>query len=152
IASLTLSYDVSLQRVLLGAREGRWTYFYLAPFAWYSLLIWAATVALCVGLLRLSEVIDRRVGWLNVVIWFVAALAIEGAICSLAPFRFDKIFDSDGANSFNTVAQHYTPATMLREFSEVRKYWPPHGQSNMPGKSIFVYQLRKLSKSSKTLP
>src|SRR4051812_17177793 len=113
IASLALSYDVSLQRVVLGAREGRWTYFYIAPFAWYPLLIWGAAAALCVGLLRLSEQVDRH-PVASLLMWFVAAVAIQGMICSLAPFRFDKIFASDGANSFNTVAQHYTPSTMLR--------------------------------------
>lgn len=152
IASLSLSYDVSQQRVLLGAREGGWTYFYLAPFGWYSLVMWAVATGLCVALLRVADPVDRRAPWLNVVMWFVAALAIEGAICSLAPFRFDKIFASDGANSFNTVAQHYTPATMLREYEQVRQYWPPHGQSNMPGKSIFVYWLRRITMRTDVLP
>lgn len=152
VASLKLSYDISQQRVLLGTREGNWTYFYLAPFGWYSLLIWASVTALCLLLLRAADAIDRRGAWPNILIWFVAALAIEGAICSLAPFRFDKIFESDGANSFNTVAQHYTPATILREFEQVRKYWPPHGQSNMPGKPIFVYWLRQITKQTSVLP
>lgn len=152
IASLKLSYDISLQRVLLGAREGNWTYFYLASFGWYSLVIWAAVTAPCLLLVRATDALDRRGAWLNVVIWFFAALAIEGAICSLAPFRFDKIFESDGANAFNTVAQHYTPDTILREFEQVRKFWPPHGQSNMPGKPIFVYWLRHITRETSLLP
>lgn len=152
IASVMLSYDISAQRVLLGAREGNWTYFYLAPFGWYSLVMWAVATTLCIALLRLTEMVETRASWLSVIIWFVAALAIQGVICSLAPFRFDAIFESDGANSFNTVAQHYTPATMLGDFEQVRHYWPPHGQSNMPGKSIFVYWLRQITKRTAVLP
>ena len=41
---------------------------------------------------------------------------------------------------------------MLRDFETVRKYWPPHGQSNMPGKSILVYGLRRISRSPSIIP
>jgi hypothetical protein len=126
VASLTVSYEIALRERAAGPTS------YLAGFGWESIVIWAAATALCGGLLRAAEAIDRRGAWMNVVVWFLAAIVIQGLICSLAPFRFDKIFASDGANSFNTVAQHYTPTAMLRDFVEVRQYWPLHGQSNMP--------------------
>jgi hypothetical protein len=149
--SLLVSHDIALQNVLVGSRPGRWFYFYLAPFSAYSLLIWALAVAVAVGLLRVGSP-GKRSALLPVVLWFVGALAIQGLICSLAPFRFDKIFASDGANSFNTVAQRFTPASMLGDYARVREYWPPHGKSNMPGKSIFVYGLRQITRRIDVLP
>jgi len=146
VASLTVSYEIALRERAAGPTS------YLAGFGWESIVIWAAATALCGGLLRAAEAIDRRGAWMNVVVWFLAAIVIQGLICSLAPFRFDKIFASDGANSFNTVAQHYTPTAMLRNFVEVRQYWPLHGQSNMPGKPILIYWLRGISKRTDVLP
>jgi len=151
-ASLYLSYQIGTQAILVGSREGRWFYFYLASFRPTILLACAAASATGLAALYLSDRVGHASEWLVVLVWFVAAVVIEAAICSLAPFPFDKIFASDGANSFNTVASHFTPGTMLGDFESVRKLWPPHGQSNMPGKSIFVYGLRRISRSGIVLP
>jgi hypothetical protein len=150
--SLSLSHDIALQHILVGSRPGRWFYFYLAPFSVYSLLIWALALAVAIGLLYASDILGKRNAWQPVVLWFVGALAIQGLICSLAPFRFEKIFASDGANSFNTVAQRFTPTSMLGDYARVREYWPPHGKSNMPGKPIFVYGLRQITRRIDVLP
>jgi len=146
--SLYFSYGIATQSVFVGSREGSWVYPYLRPFAWPIIAIWATALAVMVGLLRFSN--GRE--WIWLVICFIAALVVEGLICSLAPYRFNRIFTSDGPNSFHSVAARYTPSTMLRDFEVVRKYWPPHGQSNMPGKSILVYWLRRISRSPSVIP
>jgi hypothetical protein len=150
--SLSLSYDVATQEILVGSIAGRWFYPYLASFSLYTVFIAAVATALCAGPLYVSDVMDRRGEWSVVVMWCVAALAIQGLICSLAPYRFGAIFASDGANSFNSVAQRFTPATILGDFEAVRHYWPPHGQSNMPGKALLVSGLRHISKRVDVLP
>lgn len=151
-ASLALSYGIATQAFTVGSQPDGAVYFYLQPFSVRAMAVFAAASALTAALLCASErVIDRR-EWLAVLLWFVAAIAIEGLICSLAPFRFEQIFLSDGANAFNSVARRYDPATMLGEFEHIRKDWPPHGQSNMPGKSVFVSVLRHASKRADILP
>jgi len=150
--SLYVSYGIATQTVFVGSREGSWVYPYLRPFAWRIIAIWAIALAIMVGLLRLSTRFSNGREWIWLVFCFIAALAVEGLICSLAPYRFARIFTSDGPNSFHSVAARYTPSTMLGDFAAVRKYWPPHGQSNMPGKSVLVYWLRRISRSPSIIP
>ena len=129
-ASLYLSYQIGTQAILVGSPEGRWFYFYLSSFRPTILLACAAASAAGLAALYLSERVGLANEWLVVLVWFVAAVVIEATICSLAPFPFDRIFASDGANSFNTVASHFTPGTMLGDFESVRKLWPPQPEQH----------------------
>jgi hypothetical protein len=125
--SLYFCYGIATQSVFVGSREGSWVYPYLRPFAWRIIAIWATALAVMLGLLRLSTRFSNGREWICLVACFIAALAVEGLVCSLAPYGFARIFTSDGPNSFHSVAARYTPSTMLRDFKEVRVYWPPHG-------------------------
>ncbi len=144
--SLYLSYGLATHTLMVGSRDGRWVYGYMQPLSIRIGIVYVVALALMLFLLRASN----RPGWAGelgvVAVWFAAALVIQALVCWLAPFGFEKIFLSDGANSFNSVASRFTPATMLGDFERARTFWPPHGQSNMPGKAILVYWLRQLSK------
>ena len=146
VLSLQLSYGVATQSVIVGAREGRWVYGYLQPFAWRTVIVFTVAFVGMLAVMRAtaSEFAERE--WVWLLVWFVAAIGVEGLICWLAPFDFARIFASDGANSFYSVADRYGPATMLGDFERVRTYWAPHAQSNMPGKAILVYWLRRISR------
>jgi hypothetical protein len=149
--SLQFSCGIATRTVVVGSREGRWVYPYLHGFGWRPVVIWAVALAGMLLLYRLTESMLRKRPWLWLFVWLVAALVVEALICSLAPYRFDRIFASDGANSFHSVAARYTPAAMLGDFEAVRKYWPLHAYTNMPGKSILVYWLRRISRDPAVL-
>ena len=73
------------------------------------------------------------------------ALALQAVLRSLTLYSFERIFVSDGANSFFGVTQRYYAYTTLVDFDRVRQYWPLHAQSNMPGKLLVIYALRQIS-------
>jgi hypothetical protein len=145
-ASLVVCYHIATHSILLGSREGGWYYGYIRVFAARSLWIWLLATGGCVALLAASESIGRRREWASVFLWFGAALVLQALVRSLTPFTFESIFTSDGANSFYSVTRRYSAATVLRDFADIRQYWPLHAQSNMPGKLLFVYALRQISR------
>jgi len=95
--------------------------------------------------LLLSDRITGRDTWRAVFVWVLLAVALQAILRSLTPYTFEKIFVSDGANSFFSVTQRYYAYTTLVDFDRVRQYWPLHAQSNMPGKLLVIYALRQIS-------
>ena len=142
--SILLSHGFVTRTVVVGSREGRWVP-YIHVFEWRSIVVWAVSLRGCCCCFASLSPLSRDREWLWLFIWIAAALLVEGLICSLAPFRFDRIFVSDGANSFYSVAARYTPSTMLGDFEAARKDWPLHAYANMPGKLVLVYWLRQIS-------
>jgi hypothetical protein len=143
--ALYVSYRVATQSLLLGSVEGRSIYPYVRPFAFSSVAVAALVSAAvwCVLLLP-SPALSRKAWWL--VVWIVAALGLQAALRALTPYSFERIFASEGANSFYTVTTRYFASTVLSEFERVRELWPLHAQSNMPGKLMLVYALRHFSR------
>ena len=146
ILALVVSYRIATQSIVLGSRAGAWVYGYLQPFAVRSLVMFLLVSVLAIALLAVPGTWVARREWWVVAAWLLLALGLQGALRSLTPFSFERIFVSDGANSFYSVARHYFASTVLGDFDRVRAYWPLHAQSNMPGKLMLVYALRNISK------
>jgi hypothetical protein len=148
--ALYVSYRVATQSLLLGSVEGRSVYPYVRPFAFSSVALAAGVSAAVWSLLFLpSPAVSRKAWWL--IVWIAAALALQAALRALTPYSFERIFSSEGANSFYTVTTRYFASTVLSEFERVREFWPLHAQSNMPGKLMLVYALRNLSRRPEVL-
>jgi hypothetical protein len=65
---------------------------------------------------------------------------------SATPVTFERIFASEGANSFYSAAQYFPARLVLADFDRIRALLPLHAQSNMPGKLMLVYALRGLTR------
>ena len=144
--SLVVSYGIATQSIILGSGEGRWVYGYLQPFTARPLIV-SLLVSLvgCAMLAAMPEIRAARREWWLVVAWLLVGLGLQAALRSLTPFSFERMFASDGANSFFSVSGRYYVSTVLGDFDRVRAYWPLHAQSNMPGKLMLVYALRNIS-------
>lgn len=142
-AAALVCVGIATRTWIVGSVEGRWTYPYVAPFAWTSLLVFGVVAAGTLGLLAIPPT-ARRIPWL-LLTWIVAATAAHGAIRAVAPFDFPSIFVSAGANSFYTLAQERDPDELLARFERVRREAPPHARSNMPGKTLLVHAMRALT-------
>ena len=137
-------YRIATQSIVLGSAEGRWVYRYLQPFS-VRILLTGVSVAAASCVLLLSDRITGRYTWRTVFVWVLLAVALQAVLRSLTPYTFERIFVSDGANSFFSVTQRYYAYTTLVDFDRVRQYWPLHAQSNMPGKLLVIYALRQIS-------
>ncbi len=137
-------YRIATQSIVLGSSEGRWVYRYLQPFS-VRILLTGVAVAAASCVLLLSDRTTGRYTWRTVCVWVLLALALQAVLRSLTPYTFERIFVSDGANSFFGVTQRYYAYTTLVDFDRVRQYWPLHAQSNMPGKLLVIYALRQVS-------
>src|SRR5215204_3893470 len=144
-------HRIAAQSVVLGSPEGRWVYPYLQPLNIRIVLTGVSAAAVSCVLL-LSDRITGRYTWRTVFVWVLLAVALQAVLRSLTPYTFEKIFVSDGANSFFGVTQRYFAHTTLADFDRVRQYWPLHAQSNMPGKLLVIYALRNISIRPDVLP
>jgi len=153
--SLFVSNNIATRTVVLGSRRGNWVYGYIQFFNIRSLEIWVVVTALSGALLAGSWMYIRKtnerpptrlhVEWLLIVVWCAGGLVLQALIRRLTPFTFGNIFASDAANSFYSVALRYDASTILREFDSLRKSWPLHAQSNLPGKLLLVRALIHIS-------
>ena len=152
LLALVVCYGIATQSIVIGSYEGRWVFRYIQPVTVRSLVVFLVVSALAIALLLApgAAAAARRDWWL-VLIWVLAALVLQALVRWLTPFTFERIFASDGANSFYGVTRHYYASTVLEEFDRVRAYWPLHAQSNMPGKLMLVYALRNLSRRPEVL-
>ena len=141
-------YRIATQSTVLGSPEGRWVFRYLQPFS-VRILLTAVSVAAVSCALLFSDRITGRYTWRTVFVWVLLAVALQAGLRSLTLYTFEKIFASDGANSFFGVTQRYFAYTALADFDRVRQYWPLHAQSNMPGKLLVIYALRRHLEASR---
>jgi len=137
-------WQIATQSFVVGSVEGRWVYSYLRSLPDHTLAIAALACAVVSALLYVGSATATRREWRLVLVWMAVALVVQAMLCSQAPFSFERIFTSDGANSFYWVTQHYDATTVLSDFDRARAR-PLHAQSNMPGKLMFLYALRGLS-------
>ncbi len=139
---IAVCVEVAAQTLVVGSRDGNWVYGYFAPLGALALAAALAAIAACCAVLAASGVPRLHSAAVQLLVWIVAAFAVQGLLRTLAPFSFQQIFASDGANSFYGVTRHYYAATVLRDFDRLRTTLPIHAQSNMPGKLMLVYALR----------
>jgi hypothetical protein len=144
-------YRIATQSIVLGSSEGGWVFRYLQPFS-VRIALTGLVVAAASCVLLLSNRMTGRYTWRTVFVWVLLAVALQAVLRSLALYTFEKIFVSDGANSFFGVTQRYFAYTAIADFDRVRQYWPLHAQSNMPGKLLVLYALRHISRRPDVLP
>lgn len=152
LLSLAVTVAVATQSLLVGSRAGRWVYGYVAPFSLRPLLISVGVAAAASGLLHLTSRARPGHAWAVVAVWMAAGLAVQGALRSSTPATLERIFVSDGANSFHSAAQQHQPGDLLRRFDRIRARAPLHAQSNMPGKILLVRALQQLTPRTDVLP
>lgn len=126
-------------------------YGYLQPFRVWTLTMFVAACAASLWLLREQSQSGRR-DWSTLITWMVVGLGVQAVLRSLSPFPFERIFTSDGANSFYGVTTHYFASTVMGDFDRMRSNFPLHAQSNMPGKVMLLYALKYISKRPDILP
>jgi hypothetical protein len=146
LLSLIVCYHITTQSVILGSPEGHWIYGYVGSFTARTLSVSLLASALSVGLLFSLKPNATRRDWPIVLAWIGLALGIQWLIRSVTPFTFERIFVSDDANAFYSVARHVRVSSVLRNFDRLRASWPLHVQSNMPGKLMLVLALRNVSR------
>ncbi len=140
-----------MQNILLGSRDGRWVYGYLQPFRLWTLAMFGVAAAASLWLLREQSQAGRH-DWRTIVAWMVVGFGAQAVLIFLAPFSFEKIFTSLGANSFYDVTTHYFASTVITDFDRMRANFPLHAQSNMPGKVMLLYALKYLTRRPDVLP
>jgi uncharacterized membrane protein len=151
LVSLVAFYSVANRSMILGSREGGWSWEYLEFFRARTMIISLIASAFSAALVfRLGSGATRS-DWPVVFAGIVLALGLQGLIRALTPFTFGHIFADDGANSFFSVTRDFTAGSVLGDFDRLRASWPQHAQSNMPGKLMLVDALRNLSQKPAVL-
>jgi len=137
---------VAAKAFVVGSVEGAWAYPYVREIPTHTVavvLIVGASIAAAVRWLTAPQ--GARDEWDVAITWIAIATGCQALLRSLAPFSFDQIMVSDGANSFYTVTQQYGAENVLTRFAELRGNWPMHANSNMPGKLLLLYALELVS-------
>jgi hypothetical protein len=146
LVSLLVCYNVATRSVILGSREGGWFYGYMRFFSARMLIVSLLASALAAGLLFSVTPGATRRDWPVVLAWIGLALGLQWLMRSVTPFTFERIFISEGANSFYGVTRQFRASSVLGDFDRLHASWPLHAQSNMPGKLMLVYALENLSR------
>jgi hypothetical protein len=152
-AAVIVCDRVAAQAFVVGSAEGGWAYPYVRGIPSDTIgavLIVGASMAAAVQWLTAPR--DGRGEWVVAIAWIAIATGCQALLRSLAPFDFEPIFLSEGANSFYTVTQQYDPERVLSHFAELRRSWPLHAHSNMPGKLMLLYALELVSNDPAVLP
>jgi len=142
LAALLACFGVADQMLVLGSRDGGWTYGYVGPFFPGALAAAAAAAGLAAVLVYGSG--NRQ--WPALLAWLLFAFGIQALVRSVAPLGLEPIFASDNANGFYGVTRLVGPGEALRDFDRLRTSWPLHANSNMPGKLLFLYALEMLTR------
>jgi hypothetical protein len=152
--SLAVSCRLAMQSLVFGSSEGNWVYGYFGSFNGRIIEVFLIATVFAAGLLSVFWSLlpptgplhaSKSIEWPMVFAWCLFALALQGLLRSLTPFSFRDIFASDGANSFYTVALRHDAGTILRNFERLRRSWPLHAQSNLPGKLLLVRGLTHIT-------
>lgn len=151
VLALYVSYGMATRTIVLGSQAANWEYPYIQPFEARFLVPFVLASAICGALLAVPSAVVLRHERLLIALWFAVAFVSQDHLRSMTPFSFQRIFISDGANSFFSVTQRHDAATALTQFSSLRPTWPLHAQSNLPGKLMLLYGLEQLSHRPKEL-
>jgi hypothetical protein len=151
--STVIAILLAAQWIVVGAPASGWFYGYARPFTLALLGPFVPAVALCCALLALMRSgarSPRPAVWL--LVWLIASAGVEGLIRWHAPYSLESVFVSDESNSFYSVAQQFTPVTLLKRHHRFRDRMPLHAQSNMPGKVMLIQFLQTISRRTEVLP
>jgi hypothetical protein len=142
IAAFVVCDRLVSQQMVLGSAAGGWTYPFVqaAGPSVFRLAALVSAVA-CVMVFWRSRGNAVAPEWIQVGAWVLVAMALQVILRTTTPFSLERIFLSEGANSFYTVTQQYGAGTVLSQFAELRGGWPLHAHSNMPGKLMLLYGL-----------
>ena len=151
LVALFVCYNITTRSLILGSREGGWTYGYVEFFRARTMIISLIASAFSAGLVFSIRPGATRRDWPVVLAWIGLALGLQALIRALTPFTFERIFISDNANAFYGVTRDFTASSVLGDFDRLRASWPTHAQSNMPGKLMLVHALRNLSQKPAVL-
>ena len=156
LLSVAASFAIATRWLLLGSLEGRWVYGYEygASATVRLFLIVALVSVVSAALLRITlpHPTKPRRDWTLIVVWLGAALALQAALRSGAPFSLERLFVSDTANSFYGFSLQYDAGDLLNRFNRISAQAPWHARGNMPGKVMLVYALRALTDRPDILP
>lgn len=136
---------VAHRDLVLGNPAGHWVYRYLYRFNVRALVVAAAVSALCGLVVAIPTAVTRRHEVLMIVMWLIVGSVAQYELRRLTPYSMERIFLSDGANGFYTVTRQYAGRTFLSNFDRIRSALPIHPRSNMPGKTLFLFALERLS-------
>ena len=136
---------------VVGSSVGGWTYPYVRQLTWTPMLTAVGAVLAAAGILALGTATRGRV-WLSLFGAIALATAVHWGWRSQAPFDLETIFRSPGANAFHSFAQEVEPAELLGRFERARRRAPLHAQSNMPGKTLLVHALERVTPRTDVLP
>lgn len=146
ILSLVILYRVTTLSLVLGSVEGRWVYEYLQRFPRRALEVLIVVCALCGAMAAVPLGAVKRYQWLVVIAWIVAGMTAQGLLRSQTRYSFQHMFISDGSNGFYSPTLLYSPRVVLSDFDRVRPQFASiHARSNMPGKVMLVYALKRIS-------
>jgi hypothetical protein len=146
-----LCVALATQVWVVGSSEGGWTYPYVDQLTWAPILIGLGAVLAVAGILAIGIATLGRV-LLSLFGAIAVATAVHWGWRSHAPFDLEVIFRSPGANSFHAFAQEVGPAELLARFERARRRAPLHAQSNMPGKTLLVHALERVTVRTDILP
>ena len=146
-----LCLALATQVWVVGSSVGGWTYPYVRPLTWPSMLIAIGAVLAVAGILAIGTATRGRV-LLSLLGAIALATAVQWGWRIQAPFDLETIFRSPGANAFHSFAQEVGPAELLARFERARRRAPLHAQSNMPGKTLLVHALERVTLRTDVLP
>ena len=140
-----------MQVWVVGSAAGGWTYPYVRQLIWTPVLVAVATIAGMAGVLAIGTRTRSRL-LLSLFAAIGLATASHAGWRVQAPFDLETIFRSPGANAFHSFAQEVGPGELLARFERARRQAPLHAQSNMPGKTLLVHGLERITPRADVLP
>lgn len=151
VLASALCWSLASQHFVAGSAAGGWAYPYVRALTWEPVLAGLAALA-AAALLLWVPVRTTGAALALVGASIVAATLAHAGIRSSAPYDLETIFRSPGANAFHTFAQEVGPSELLARFERARRQAPLHAQSNMPGKTLLVHALERVTTDTAVLP
>ena len=152
VLSLAVSIGMTVHAVIVGSVEGGWVYPYVESPDVSMVVAWLIYSAGAAATLLIPWHVAERRPWWTLVIWILVATALQWVLRTTAPYSLEAQFASDGANSFQSVAEKHDAADLLKYHGRVRLNAPLHVQSNMPGKLLLTEGLHLVTARTDVLP
>jgi hypothetical protein len=147
VISALLIFLVYSENFVFGSKLGNWTYPYfetIKPIShWITLIIFLFLSSMIFVGSKLIFVYEK----LTLLGSFLIAVLIQILIHKAYPISLGIIVQSDTANSFYSVAMHFSPVEILEQYNNLVSQFPSHAGTNMPGK-ILLFQFLKLFTTS----
>jgi hypothetical protein len=151
VLAAALCWSLASQHFVAGSAAGGWSYPYVRVLNWLPVMT-ALACGAAAALLLWIPIRTTGAGLALVAVSIVVATPAHAFLRTAAPFDLETIFRSPGANAFHTFAQEVGPSELLGRFERARRQAPLHAQSNMPGKTLLVHALERLTTDTAVLP